>query len=483
MAVNFPDSPSNGDTTVINGATYTWDGVKWDTTSFASNVTATYDSPLNLPTTGLTNGDVAWVGGSTNKLYISNGTGWLSATLTNSAPVINSVQDASAGTTPFSLATDGTPTVITIDATDPESFGLTYSYSVTSGALGTTATVSQADNVFTITPGTNDPADVGTFELTFSVYDGVNTVTSVADFSLQFVGDYDRAIFTGGTSGSGGTTPIEYMSISTGGDTVLFGSLQTQRGYHTSAGNKDRALMANGETTGANVYTSDIEYVVPSTLGNGVYFGSNGPAKGALASVASDTYALFAGGGSFSGSWTYYYDIKYVTIATTSSSTSFGSLSSLNMFLSSADNGTYGYFAGGGPNGGNFVNYIERVTISTSGSSSSFGNLSSTKGECDGGGDATYILFGGGGMWAGRDIDQLNATSGGSATKVGELSVDKYSHASADDGITILWAGGYGSGHYSNIEKTTIASAGNATAVGDLLTARYRVEGTSGAAS
>ena len=192
MAVNFPDSPSNGDTTVINGATYTWDGVKWDTTSFASNVTATYDSPLNLPTTGLTNGDVAWVGGSTNKLYISNGTGWLSATLTNSAPVINSVQDASAGTTPFSLATDGTPTVITIDATDPESFGLTYSYSVTSGALGTTATVSQADNVFTITPGTNDPADAGTFELTFSVYDGINTVTSVADFSLQFVVDFSN---------------------------------------------------------------------------------------------------------------------------------------------------------------------------------------------------------------------------------------------------------------------------------------------------
>ena len=187
MAVNFPDSPTNGDTTVINGATYTWDGVKWDTTSFASNVTATYDSPLNLPTTGLTNGDVAWVGGSTNKLYISNGTGWLSATLTNSAPVINSVQDASAGTTPFSLATDGTPTVITVDATDPESFGLTYTYSVTSGALGTTATVSQADNVFTITPGTTDPDDAGTFELTFSVYDGVNTVTSVAEFTLSFV--------------------------------------------------------------------------------------------------------------------------------------------------------------------------------------------------------------------------------------------------------------------------------------------------------
>jgi len=224
-----------------------------------------------LPTTGLTNGDVAWVGGSTNKLYISNGTGWLSATLTNSAPVINSVQDASAGTTPFSLATDGTPTVITIDATDPESFGLTYSYSVTSGALGTTATVSQADNVFTITPGTNDPADVGTFELTFSVYDGVNTVTSVNEFTLAFLTPWygDRGIFWGGNytdqnNGSQLGFQIEYVSISSPSNSVTFGNLATS-GY-TDSGQSLSDSVYGVLPIRANLDTTSIQYITVSLL-------------------------------------------------------------------------------------------------------------------------------------------------------------------------------------------------------------------------
>ena len=63
---------------------------------------------------------------------------------------------------------------------------MTWSYAVSSGSLGSTATVSQADNVFTITPST-DTANVGTFSLTFSVTDGINGVVSaVSSFTLQF---------------------------------------------------------------------------------------------------------------------------------------------------------------------------------------------------------------------------------------------------------------------------------------------------------
>ena len=196
MAVNFPDSPTNGDTTVINGATYTWDGVKWDVSAIATSsgpadsLINVYNSASELPTSS-SNGDIAWVGGTTNKLYVSNGSAWFAGTFLNDNPVIVSVEDASANTTPFTLATDGTPTVITVTATDPENMNLTYTYAVTTGTLGTTATVTQGTgaqaNEFTITPGTTDPDDAGTFELTFTVSDGVNDVTSVASFDLSFV--------------------------------------------------------------------------------------------------------------------------------------------------------------------------------------------------------------------------------------------------------------------------------------------------------
>ena len=113
--------------------------------------------------TGMNSGDIVLVT-NTDKLYIFDGVGWyLIATITNSSPSAISGVDAT-----YDLASDGTATTITAVSTDPEGFPLTWSYAVTTGSLGSTATVSQADNVFTITPSTTE-AHAGTFSLTFSV--------------------------------------------------------------------------------------------------------------------------------------------------------------------------------------------------------------------------------------------------------------------------------------------------------------------------
>jgi len=204
MAQNFPNSPTNGDTTVINGITYTYVSAssKWRATQVGGSGagsggsgTTTYATAAELPLTGNAAGDQAFVSGN-NRLYIWNGTGWYNIALINANPSITSVQDAINGTSPFVLTTDGTATVITITASDPEEVPLTYSYSVTSGSLtnggGTTATVSQGTgantNVFTITPTTNLDYS-GTFTLTFTASDGINQATSVASFSLAFTID------------------------------------------------------------------------------------------------------------------------------------------------------------------------------------------------------------------------------------------------------------------------------------------------------
>lgn len=79
------------------------------------------------------------------------GSAWyLIATMINNSPTAITNVDST-----YNLAIDGTPTVITAVSTDPEGFPLTWSYAVTSGSLGSTATISQTDNVFTITPSTN----------------------------------------------------------------------------------------------------------------------------------------------------------------------------------------------------------------------------------------------------------------------------------------------------------------------------------------
>lgn len=180
----------------------------------AASVTV-YADTASLPLSGNDTGDQAFVT-SNNRLYIWNGSGWYNISLVNTAPSIDAGVDTS-----YDLATDGTPTVITITASDVEEIPLTYSYSVTSGTLGTTATVSQESNVFTITPGTTDPDDAGTFSLTFTVSDGINTDTATAGFTLTFSAPASGVLFT--TVGShswtapDGVTSVSVVCIGGGG--------------------------------------------------------------------------------------------------------------------------------------------------------------------------------------------------------------------------------------------------------------------------
>ena len=118
---------------------------------------------------------------STNKLYIYNGTGWyLIAEVTNLSPTAITGLNAT-----YDLATDGTATTITLNSTDPEGATLTWSHAVTTGTLGSTATITNVNNVFTITPSTTT-SDAGSFSVTFSASDGSQAATSVSAFTLSF---------------------------------------------------------------------------------------------------------------------------------------------------------------------------------------------------------------------------------------------------------------------------------------------------------
>lgn len=145
----------------------------------------TYSTSANLPNSA-DEGSLAYVL-DTNKMYCYNNEVWVlafTATTVNNSP--NFVQGPRAG---YVLSQDGDALVITLTAQDPEGATLTWSYSVTGGSLtnggGTTATVSQSNNVFTITPTTNTDYG-GSFYLTFSASDGANIANRRSRFTLKF---------------------------------------------------------------------------------------------------------------------------------------------------------------------------------------------------------------------------------------------------------------------------------------------------------
>jgi hypothetical protein len=186
----------------------------------AGSATTVYAALADLPLSNVVAGAQAYVS-ATNRLYLWSGAGWYNIALINTAPTITTGGDAS-----YALASDGTATVVTLEANDPEGIPITWSYAVTAGSLASAATVSQADNVFTITPSTTE-ADAGEFSLTFTASDGVNIATSASEFSLAFARDWSAGAQQAkllASDAEAGDTFGASVSLSDDGNTVIVGA-------------------------------------------------------------------------------------------------------------------------------------------------------------------------------------------------------------------------------------------------------------------
>ena len=209
MAINFPDSPSNNDTSTLGGFTWKYNSTKtvWEKQA-ASTGSETYANVSELPTSGVSNGTQAFVTG-TNRLYIYN-SGWKSVAVINANPTYTTSPNSS-----YTLAMDGTATTITIVATDPDGFPITYT--ATASGMGSIATLTgptgAGNNVFTVTPSTSVQ---GTFTITFSASDGTNSADVVSSFTLILLSPYWKniALSSGSslTNALGNTTFIDRSS-------------------------------------------------------------------------------------------------------------------------------------------------------------------------------------------------------------------------------------------------------------------------------
>ncbi|MDB4339613.1 LamG domain-containing protein [bacterium] len=140
-----------------------------------------YATKEDLPTSGLTAGDQAYVSAN-SRLYVSNGSGWYNVALINATP---SLSIDPTGT--ISLSTTGETTTITLTATDSDNAvaGLTYSVE-SDGSFGGLATLSQDSSVFTITPLSADSATTSSAVLTFKASDGINFGSGDRTLTLSF---------------------------------------------------------------------------------------------------------------------------------------------------------------------------------------------------------------------------------------------------------------------------------------------------------
>ena len=139
---------------------------------------AVYNTAAQLPLVGNEAGDMAFVD-SSDKLYIYTGEGWYQIALVNQTPTITTGPDAS-----YVVGFGTSPIVLTLIASDPEGFPITWGYSVTTGSIGSSATVQQVDNVFTITPVNDPAASTNTFSITFTASDGNSLATAASSFTI-----------------------------------------------------------------------------------------------------------------------------------------------------------------------------------------------------------------------------------------------------------------------------------------------------------
>ena len=140
-----------------------------------------YATKEDLPTSGLTAGDQAYVSAS-SRLYVSNGSGWYNIALINATP---SLSIDPTGT--IVLSTTGETTTITLTGTDSDNAvdGLTFSVE-SDGSFGGLATISQDSSVFTITPLSEDSATTASAVLTFKASDGINFGSGDRTLTLSF---------------------------------------------------------------------------------------------------------------------------------------------------------------------------------------------------------------------------------------------------------------------------------------------------------
>ena len=272
------------------------------------------------------------------------------------------------------------------------------------------------------------------------------------------VGLGHRAIF----GGSNSPYPIEFITISTFGNSQDFGDLNQNLYWNAGSASRTRGLI-NGGYNGADT----IQFVTIASIGNAAVFGNLTSGRHQLGALSNQIRSIVVGGGNSDV-------MDYVTIAAEGNAVDFGDLSGNCVYPFSASSTTRGIIAGGGTP--TVKNTIDFITIATTGDSQDFGDLPVDRWEmgcqCT---SATRAVFGGGKVApdnsAVNTIEFITMATFGNAIDFGDLTRTTYQVPS---GVVSSPTRGLAIGGYPSpslvIDSFEIATTGNSVDFGDCTT-------------
>ena len=167
-----------------------------------------------------------------------------------------------------------------------------------------------------------------------------------------------------------GKTHIDYITIATTGNSSRFGDLTTDSSYGMAGASTTRGIIALGNNPFVSPYglhTNVVEYITISTEGNSKDFGDLTVSRREGCGASNSTRAIIFGGNQSSNTNV----IDYMTIASLGDAIDFGDCingSSLSNACSSPTRAIFGDMTGDGDS-------VSYVTINTTGNAQDFGNL------------------------------------------------------------------------------------------------------------
>jgi hypothetical protein len=432
-------------------------GTAIGTGSGGTSVTV-YSSNSAFPTAGNTRGDFAFAN-NTSVLHVWNGSQWdVISHGVDESPII-----VTEPTTSVTLAGNGSPSTVTMVATDPEGFDITYgvAYNTTGSVLpdqlGTNTTVN-SNGVFTFTPTSNTSLP-GSFKARLSASDGVRSVTRLVDFSLVF--QTNEISVSPSLSGSAtlnrsdgnitGFTPGTVYTLTNNGDQdVVFDWTLKGAG---GGGTGNNSGGAGGETTGrwslaggggtVNLIVGNAGTSSTATNHGGGGGGGTGVYTGTL---GSDTPILVAGGGG-GASWNAAISTfgqgggSSGTGGSTANQTSGAGAGTQSAAGSGAAGSRGNGSSGSGHNGGNSAGNSTQYAGGTGYGNGGYGAHQGGDGGAGGGGAGYY--GGGGGAIGNGGAGSTGAGGsgyiGGSGVSSGATTAGSGSASATDGSITIEW--------------------------------------------
>ena len=269
-----------------------------------------------------------------------------------------------------------------------------------------------------------------------------------------------RGIFGSGEAPHGNT--IDFLTISTFGDSTDFGDLTQDRRSGGSMGSSEtRGLFAGGQHPSPFTFYNTIDFVTIASTGNATDFGDLENKAYNVRGFSSRTRGV-ASCGQKGPSFAAVNTIEFVTIASTANANDFGDLSTVRTTPAPAASSTRGVFGGGVDT----TNVIDFITISSTGDATDFGDLSVARKGAAGCSNSTRALFGGGETPSNSNIiDFVTIATTGNAQDFGDLTAVRNTTGATSSPTRGIFAG---DGSTDTLDKVEILTTGNAVDFGNL---------------